>query len=83
MKFLKYLPILLLTLGACNGPIPSKVQLSDFQDNVSVKISGARLIDLPMGMQPLESNLLNANEIQWQLMGVPAKGMSGYIRWRP
>ena len=61
MKFLKYLPIFLLTLGACNGPTLPKVQLSDFQDNVSVKISGARLIDLPMGMQPLESNLLNAN----------------------
>jgi len=45
MKFLKYLPILLLTLGACNGPTPSKVQLSDFQGNVSVKSSGARLIE--------------------------------------
>tara|TARA_B100000767_G_scaffold31452_1_gene26969 strand:- start:1173 stop:1901 length:729 start_codon:yes stop_codon:yes gene_type:complete len=74
MKFLKYLPILLLTLGACNGPTPSKVQLSDFQDNVSVKISGSRLIDLPMGMQPLESNLLNANEITVAAHGSSSAG---------
>ena len=74
MKFLKYLPILLFTLVACNGPTPSKVQLSDFQDNVSVKISGARLIDLPMGMQPLESNLLNANEITVGAHGGSSEG---------
>jgi len=74
MKFSKYLPILLLTLGACNGPAPSKVQLSDFQGNVSVKISGARLIDLPMGMQPLESNLLNSNEITVGAHGGSSEG---------
>ena len=74
MKFLKYFPILLLTLGACNGPAPSKVQLSDFHDDVSVKISGARLIDLPMGMQPLESNLLNANEITVAAHGGSSEG---------
>ena len=74
MKFLKYFPILLLTLGACNGPTPSKVQLSDFQDNVSVKISGARLINLPMGMQHLESNLLNANEITVAAHGGSSEG---------
>ena len=74
MKFSKFLPIFLLTVGACNGPAPSKAQLSDFQDNVSVKISGARLIDLPMGMQPLESNLLNANEITVAVHGGSSEG---------
>ena len=63
MKFLQSFPILLLALVNCNGPDAEKVQLSDFQDNVSVKALGARLIELPMGMQSLESNLQNANQI--------------------
>ena len=74
MKFLKYLPIVLLTVGACSGPTPSKVKLSDFQDSISVKKSGARLINLPMGMQPLESNLLNANEIIVAVHGGSSEG---------
>ena len=74
MKFYKYLPILLLALVACSGPTPSKVLLSDFQDSVSVKISGARLIELPMGMQPLESNLLNSNEITVGAHGGSSEG---------
>ena len=45
-----------------------------FKSNVSVKISGARLIDLPMGMQPLESNLLNANEITVGAHGGSSEG---------
>ena len=75
MKFLMYFPILLLALGACSGPPPSEVKLSDFKDGVSVKISGERLINLPMGMQQLESNLLNANEIT---IGVHGGASEGY-----
>ena len=75
MKFLTYFPILLLALGACSGSAPSEVKLIDFKDGVSVKISGERLISLPMGMQQLESNLLNANEIT---IGVHGGGSEGY-----
>jgi pimeloyl-ACP methyl ester carboxylesterase len=74
MKFSKYLPILLLTLAACSGPTPSKVKLSDFQESVPVKSLGARLIELPMGMQSLESNLKNANQITVAVHGGSSEG---------
>ena len=74
MKFLQSFPILLLALVSCNGPDAGKVQLSDFQDNVSVKALGARLIELPMGMQSLESNLQNANQITIAVHGGSSEG---------
>ena len=74
MKFLQYFSILLLALVSCNGPVAEKVQLSDFQDNVSVKALGARLIELPMGIQSLESNLQNANQITIAVHGGSSEG---------
>ena len=75
MKLFSCFSILLLTLGACNGSTPSEVTLNDFQENISVKILGERLIKLPMGMQALESNLQAANEIT---VGVHGAGSEGY-----
>ena len=55
MKHILYTLAFTIFLAGCSNPPQPPIQLEDFSDEISVKTSGERLIDLPYGMNALES----------------------------
>ena len=50
-------------MAGCSNALQPPIQLIDFSDEISVKKLGERLIDLPYGLNPLEPNQDEAQEI--------------------
>ena len=74
MKHILYFSGLALFIAACgNAPQPS-IQLEDLSDDISVKKLGERLIDLPYGLNALESSEEEAQEIFIAVHGGSSEG---------
>ena len=74
MKHIFYFSGLALFIAACgNAPQPS-IQLEDLSDDISVKKLGERLIDLPYGLNALESSEEEAQEIFIAVHGGSSEG---------
>ena len=75
MKQISYLFFIFFLAASCNKPSQPDIQLQDFTDSISVQKLGQRLIDLPFGLNVLESELLEAEEI---FIGVHGGRSEGY-----
>ena len=75
MKHIFYTFALVCFIAGCRNAPQPPIQLSDFSDEISVKKLGERLIDLPYGLNTLEPNQNEAQEI---FIAVHGGGSEGY-----
>ena len=75
MKHVFYTFVLVFFMAGCGNAPQPPIQLSDFSDEISVKKLGERLIDLPYGLNTLEPNQDEAQEI---FIAVHGGGSEGY-----
>jgi hypothetical protein len=75
MKHIFYTCALVFFIAGCGNAPQPPFQLSDFSDEISVKKSGKRLIDLPYGLNSLEPREDEAQEI---FIAVHGGGSEGY-----
>ena len=75
MKKFSYLFFTFFLATSCTKEPNSNVQLNDFADNISVQKLGQRLINLPFGLNKLEPESVEAEEI---FIGVHGGRSEGY-----
>ena len=75
MKQIFYTLAATLFLTGCNNAPQPPIQLNDLSDEISVKTSGKRLIDLPFGLNALE---LSEDEAQEVFIAVHGGSSEGY-----
>ena len=63
MKQLFFLFIFIFFITSCNNQPQDPIQLKNFTNEISVKKLGQRLMDLPYGLNALESGLDEVQEI--------------------
>lgn len=74
MRQINYIFIFCLFSASCSNSPEPNIQLVDFANDVSVQKLGQRLIDLPRGLNSLESGLLDAEEIFIAVHGSRSQG---------
>ena len=74
MKHIFYFSGLVLFIAACGNAPQPPIQLKDLIDDISVKKLGERLIDLPYGLNALESSEEEAQEIFIAVHGGSSEG---------
>ena len=74
MKHIFYTFVLVFFMAGCSNAPKPPIQLIDFSDEISVKKLGERLIDLPYGLNPLEPNQDEAQEIFIAVHGGNSEG---------
>ncbi|MDA9925574.1 alpha/beta hydrolase [Gammaproteobacteria bacterium] len=74
MKHIFYFSGLALFIAACGNAPQPPIQLEDLSDDISVKKLGERLIDLPYGLNALESSEEEAQEIFIAVHGGSSEG---------
>lgn len=74
MKQMQYIFIICLLAASCSNSPEPNIQLVDFVDDISVQKLGQRLIDLPKGLNSLESGLLDAEELFIAVHGSKSEG---------
>ena len=74
MKHIFYFSGLALFIAACGNAPQPPIQLEDLSDDISVKKLGERLIDLPYGLNALESSEEEALEIFIAVHGGSSEG---------
>ena len=75
MKQIFYILAATFFLTGCNNAPQPPIQLNDLSDEISVKTSGKRLIDLPFGLNALE---LSEDEAQEVFIAVHGGSSEGY-----
>ena len=68
-----YFIFVFLIIGCSNAPQPP-IQLEDLSNDISVKKLGQRLIDLPYGLNPMESGIDRSQEIFIAVHGGRSQG---------
>ena len=74
MKQTSLIFILSYLLTSCSDPSNSHIKLKDFTDDVSVQNLGKRLINLPYGLNALESGLSESEEVLVAVHGSRSQG---------
>jgi triacylglycerol esterase/lipase EstA (alpha/beta hydrolase family) len=74
MKQLFFLFIFIFFITSCSNQPQDPIQLKNFTNEISVKKLGQRLMDLPYGLNPLESGLDEVQEIFIAVHGGSSEG---------
>ena len=75
MKRSSVIFLLIFFIFGCDSPSVTSIQLSDFDKDISVEKLGKQLMAFSHGLNALESNMSNANEV---LIGVHGRNSEGY-----
>ncbi len=74
MKYCLSFFVFIFLLAGCGDDSLSPIKISDFKNDISVKNLGMRLIDLPYGLNSMESNLDEVEEIFIAVHGGNSEG---------